>query len=122
MWSGIVSPARSPCRRSPHVTWEPVMDGTTARKNLEQRQARILEASGYPGPVAAGLIGAAEKTRIVAEAAEQRRLLRDAGLLATPNRSGWLARASSATRQLVARVAAGWPKRSSSKPTASPSA
>jgi hypothetical protein len=98
------------------------MNGMSARRNLEQHHARILEASGYPGPMAASLVGAAEKTRIVAEAAEQRRLLRDAGLMATPHRSGWLAHAFSGTRRLIARLAAIWPTRSSSKPTVTPSA
>jgi hypothetical protein len=98
------------------------MNSLQARRNLEQRQARILEASGYPGPMAAGLVGAVEKTLIVAEAAERRRLLREAGLMAPPNRSGLLARASNGTRQLIARLAATWPRRSSSKPTVTPSA
>lgn len=86
------------------------MHGVPDRKTFEAHQARILEASGYPGPIGAGILSAAEKSRAVALAAEQRRLLREAGLAPSPDRPGFFARASSQLRRLVARIGAGRPR------------
>lgn len=56
------------------------MDGNSPRKRHEERQARLLEASGFAGPLGAGMVAWEEKSHKVAIAAEQRRLLRDASL------------------------------------------
>lgn len=86
------------------------MNAMSARKNHEQHHARILEACGFPGPIGAGLLDAAEKSRAIALAAEQRRLLREAGLAPSPDRPGLFGRASSQLRRLVARTGAGRPR------------
>jgi hypothetical protein len=79
------------------------MHGVSSRKDIEQRHARLLEASGYPGPIAAAMVSSDEKSRFVAEAAEQRRLLREAGLI--PARVSIRDRLSLATQRIGALVA-----------------
>jgi hypothetical protein len=92
------------------------MHGVSLKNNFEQRQARLLEASGYPGPISAAMVSADETSRLVAETAEQRRLMREAGLLPPRNSHGIAERVSMGMQRFVARIAS---RRAASGPVVS---
>lgn len=70
----------------------------------EDRLARVLEASRYGGPMCAGLLALDEKRRGVVDAAEQRRLLLEAGVDPPVDATPIFQRISTPIQRLLARV------------------